>query len=65
MWTPYIYQHLAGIILVGIACLLYYTKTDKEVLKAQGKRIIIFPLTAAGFYIVVNFIWTYLALRGQ
>lgn len=64
MWTPFLYQHLVGGLFMAIAFVLYFTKTDKELLKAQGRSLYLLPLFVGAFYLILNFAWTWWALGG-
>lgn len=63
MWDTFLYQHIVGGIIFISAFVLYYKKTDKDLIKAQGNKIVLYPVTAFVFYFLLNLVWTYWAIK--
>lgn len=63
MWDTFLYQHLVGGFIFLIAFILYYKKTDKALIKAQGNKIILYPVIAFVFYFLLNLAWVSWALN--
>jgi len=57
MWKPFLYQHIVGGIIFIIGYLLYFSKTDKTLIRAQGRSIVFYPLVAFVFYFLINLFW--------